>query len=152
MKEMNKKVQGLVEWLISFVVFLLAILLIVCVAKYVEVAKINEELYQDNLDLEFENVEWEITMEWMDDYVDLLDDIYRGKINEAVLEERIKWLEKEIENSQFDYDYAKQMFEDFVITIEAAEDFGAVNNDFITYFEEHYPNVWERMLQYDDLF
>jgi hypothetical protein len=150
MKEMNKKVQGLVEWIISFVVFLLAILLIVFVAKYVEVAKINEELYQDNLDLEFENAEAEITMEWMDEYIELLDDIYRGKMNEAVLEERIKWLETQ--DSLFDYDYAKQMFEDFVITIEAAEDFGAVNNDFITYFEEHYPNVWERMLQYDDLF
>jgi hypothetical protein len=150
MKEMNKKVQGLVEWIISFVVFLLAILLIVFVAKYVEVAKINEELYQDNLDLEFENAEAEITMEWMDEYIELLDDIYRGKMNEAVLEERIKWLETQ--DALFDYDYAKQMFEDFVITLEAAEDFGAVNNDFITYFEEHYPNVWERMLQYDDLF
>lgn len=39
--------------------------------------------------------EYEINEEWFDDYVDVLEDIYEGKINEAVLEERIYWLERD---------------------------------------------------------
>lgn len=33
--------------------------------------------------------------EWLEDYIDVLEDIYEGKINEAVLEERIYWLERD---------------------------------------------------------
>lgn len=39
--------------------------------------------------------EYKINEEWFYDYVDVLEEIYEGKINEAVLEERIYWLERD---------------------------------------------------------
>lgn len=39
--------------------------------------------------------EYAMNEAWFEDYVDILEDIYEGKINEAVLEERIYWLERD---------------------------------------------------------
>lgn len=39
--------------------------------------------------------EYEMNEAWFEEYVDMLEDIYEGKINEAVLEERIYWLERD---------------------------------------------------------
>ena len=39
--------------------------------------------------------EYRMNEAWFEEYVDVLEEIYKGKINEAVLEERIYWLEKD---------------------------------------------------------
>ena len=39
--------------------------------------------------------EYQYSENFWEDYIDLLDEIYQGKINEAVLQERIKWLEEQ---------------------------------------------------------
>lgn len=39
--------------------------------------------------------EYRYNEEWFDDYIDVLEEIYEGKIENAVLEERIYWLERD---------------------------------------------------------
>jgi len=64
--------------------------------------------------------EYRINEEWFDDYIELLDEIYQGKINEAVLEERVKWLENaQNENVPID------IYDDFwLVEIVSREPFG----------------------------
>lgn len=125
-------------------------LIIVLTTKYYQAISLNKELYQDNLELNQEIGEYESTVEWLEDYLDLLDEIYAGKINEAVLEERIEWLEKEKQDLTFNFEYAKQMWDDFEIAVD--ELYGYTGLDFDNYFSFKYPDVYARLEQYDDLF
>jgi len=118
--------------------------------KYYQAISLNKELYQDNLELNQEIGEYEATVEWLEDYLDLLDEIYAGKINEAILKERIEWLEKENQDLIFDFEYAKQMWDDFEIV--ADELYGYTGLDFENYFSFKYPDVYARVEHYNDLF
>ena len=54
------------------------------------------KLQQSKIDeLNQEIGEYRMNEEWFDDYFDVLEDIYEGKIENAVLEERIYWLESD---------------------------------------------------------
>jgi uncharacterized coiled-coil protein SlyX len=64
--------------------------------------------------------EYRINEEWFEEYFDLLEEVYKGKINEAVLEERVKWLENaQNENVPID------IYDDFwLVEIVSREPFG----------------------------
>ena len=53
----------------------------------------RQELKDEIQELNREIGEYQAMNSFWEDYIDLLDEIYQGKINEAVLEERIYWLQ-----------------------------------------------------------
>ncbi len=98
--------------------------------------------------------EYRINEEWFEDYIDLLEDIYEGKINEAVLEERVKQLEnvKNEKPPQYIYDdYVNQIIDDLddaiEITIYYYENTDQVV-DLVTFIATNYPALYERLLSY----
>jgi len=99
--------------------------------------------------------EYEAMDSFWEEYIDLLDEIYQGKINEAVLEERVKRLEEKSFDDKFDKEFYIQLIEDIGIYIEEFESTewklsGYINFD--EWFEMHYPEVSERIKMYIDLY
>lgn len=79
---------------VIMLVIILAAITSVGFASGLLVSNNKIKMQQNQIDyLNQEIGEYKINEAWFDDYVDVLEGIYEGKINEAVLEERIKWLE-----------------------------------------------------------
>ena len=98
--------------------------------------------------------EYRINEEWFEDYIDLLEEIYEGKINEAILKERVKQLEnaKNEKPPQYIYDdYVNQIIDDLddaiEITIYYYENTDQVV-DLVTFIATNYPALYERLLSY----
>ena len=96
---MKNKNKLMTIFILQFVVFVAAICLII---------KLNEE----NAYLREEIAVNENNEEWIEDCLEMIPEIYELKIDKAVLEERIKWLEKEAQDLEYDYGFADQMFDD----------------------------------------
>lgn len=147
-----------VKWFFLGVIFVLVISLGVVIGLNNNIMKENRALKIEIQDLNREIGEYQSMADFAEDYMDLLDEIYQGKINEAVLEERIFWLEKSLENNVYDEDYIQQMYNDILIYVEELETIfrdtvGRSNlNNFYAWFEATYPDVWERIEEYNDLF
>src|SRR5690554_3578300 len=93
---------------ITFGDVIISIFIILFIITFGLLLRQNVILKQERQELKAMNSFWE-------DYMDLLDEIYQGKINEAVLEERIYWLEY---NNVYDEDYVQQMYDTFENLIE----------------------------------
>ncbi len=93
----------------------------------------------------------ESDLEWMDDYMELVEEIYEGKITEAVLKERVKQLENaKLPNDTHD-DYVNQILEDFDDAIEIIIHYYENTDqvvDLVTYIELNYPRLYQRLLSY----
>lgn len=105
-------------------------------------------------DLNREIGEYQAMESFLEDYIDLIGDIYEGKINEAVLEERVKWLEnaknENIPSNIYD-DYIYQLLEDFDDAIEIIIYYYENTDqvvDLITYIATNYPALYARLLSY----
>ena len=94
---------------------------------------------------------------WMDDYIDLVEEIYEGKITEAVLEERVKQLEnaknEKLPNGIYDYydDYINQIIDDLDDAVEITIYYYENTDqavDLITYIALNYPTLYQRLLSY----
>lgn len=81
-------------WILNIIyasIFIVALLLLF---QNMNLRKTNQEYANRNDELNREIGEYKAMEDFYWEYTKLLDEIYRGKINEAVLEERIKWLEQ----------------------------------------------------------
>lgn len=162
-KDKSDKVFG---WIFAILLTILALIVI-----WVNFRNSNyiSDLERANEKLKIENAEYQQAQDYLEEFLDLIDEIYEGKINEAVLEERIKWLENytemlEEENqnpehdyySEYNFDYANQMFDDFLTLFDSVQDYvaihGVIDNAFFEQFEAQYPDVYARIGQYEDLF
>lgn len=102
------------------------------------------KLDKENQQLREAVAEYQTSEDWFDDYLDIIGELYEQGIDNAVLEERIKWLERtEVINPQ-------QMYDDFDILFEEFDSY--TGTDFHTYFENKRPEVYARIEQYDELF
>ena len=79
--------------IISTIIVLFVIAFAVLSQQNVRVKQENQKLKDEIQELNREIGEYQVMDSFWEDYIDLLDEIYQGKINEAVLEERIYWLQ-----------------------------------------------------------
>lgn len=134
----NKPRIRLKDFVGEIIILLLSIILVIITV--ISVNKVEKE----NIELREAVAEYQVSEDWFDDYLDVMEAIYESKMNEAVLEERIKWLERtETINPQ-------QMYDDFELVIGELDAYSGV--DFSFYFENKYPEVYARIEQYDELF
>lgn len=115
------------------------------------VVKVNNGLKEEIEYLESRIELYENNEEWFDDYIDMIEEIYEREVEINVLEERIYWLNKYKENSDFDKTYADQMFSDFEVVIEAMFDYIKVNgnlDNFEEYFLSNHNEVYNRINGY----
>lgn len=118
---------------------------------------LNKTIHSKNehiKDLNREISEYQAMESFWEDYIDLIGDIYEGKINEAVLEERVKWLEnaknENIPSNIYDV-YVYQLLEDFNDAIEIIVYYYENTDqvvDLITYIATNYPALYARLLSY----
>lgn len=118
---------------------------------------LNKTIHSKNehiKDLNREIGEYQAMESFWEDYIDLIGDIYEGKINEAVLEERVKWLEnaknENIPSNIYD-DYVYQLLEDFDDAIEIIVYYYENTDqvvDLTTYIATNYPALYARLLSY----
>jgi hypothetical protein len=128
---------------IAFIVF--TVFVGVRVDQKNEIIDIQEQKIQD---LNREIGEYQAMDSFWEEYMDLLDEIYRGKINEAVLNERVKWLEY---NNIYDEDYVQQMNDDFEELIDVVIEYYETTNQSISlevYVAQNYPALYDRIMSY----
>ena len=138
-------------------VFILIVLTLLVIA-FSLITKENVRLKQERQELKDEiqtqyqySGQLQNDLAWMDDYIDLIVEIYEGKINEAVLEERVKHLE----NGNMPRDnynaYVNRILADFddalEITIYYYEHTDQVV-DLVTYIATNYPALYSRLVNY----
>ena len=149
-----KKLRESTLWFITTTSIFMVIM--VCVVIY------NQRVLMLRQELEIAELnqtigEYKINEEWFEDYIDLIVEIYEGKINEAVLKERVKQLEnaKNEKPPQYIYDvyedYVNQIIDDLddaiEITIHYYENTDQVV-DLVTFIATNYPALYERLLSY----
>jgi len=137
------------EWIIPIMFAIAFIVFTVFVGVRVdqknEIIDIQEQKIQD---LNREIGEYQAMDSFWEEYMDLLDEIYRGKINEAVLNERVKWLEY---NNIYDEDYVQQMNDDFEELIDVVIEYYETTNQSISlevYVAQNYPALYDRIMSY----
>lgn len=137
-----------VEWIIpiiSVIVFIVfATFVGVRVEQKNEIITIQEEKIEK---LQREIGEYQAMDSFWEEYMTLLDEIYQGKINEAVLQERVEWLEHYHEPTVSQ----QQMYDDFEELIEIIIYYYENTDQTVeleTYVETNYPELYERIMGY----
>ncbi len=146
-----KKLRESTLWFITTTSIFIVVM--VCVVLYNQrVLMIRQE--QEIAELNQTIGEYRINEEWFEDYIDLLEEVYEGKINEAVLKERVKQLEnaKNEKLQNYIYEgYVNQIIDDLddvaEIIIYYYEHTDQVV-DLVTYIELNYPALYKRLLSY----
>lgn len=88
---------------------------------------------------------------YYDDYIELLEEIYRLEIDNAVYEERIKWLEDNYNEKPVLLD-TKQMYVDLADFSELAFNFEGSEPEFQAYMLTYHNELYQRILLYQKLF
>ncbi len=116
---------------------------IVCVVLYNQrVLMIRQE--QEIAELNQTIGEYRINEEWFEDYIDLLEEVYEGKINKAILEERLK-------NQPNNEKYIEQILDDLELLMELQQHYYQENitsHSFGDWVQINYPALYERVLNY----
>lgn len=146
---MNKITLGDVFFLTILTVFVIAFGLIT--QTNVRLKQERQELKDEVKELNQYIGQLQNDLVWTEDYFDLIEEIYEGKINEAVLEERVKQLEnRNMPSDNYDA-YVNQILADFddaiEITIYYYEHTDQVV-DLVTYIATNYPKLYQRLLSY----
>ena len=134
------------DWIFITIFALLTVIVGFTSQQNVRLKQEREELKNEIQELNREIGEYEAMDSFWEDYIDLLDEIYQGKINEAVLQERVKWLEQK--ETQID---TQQMYDDFEELIDIIIYYYEETNmliDVETYVEINYPDLYERIMGY----
>jgi len=131
--------------IISTVIVLFVIAFAVLSQQNVRVKQENQKLKDEIQELNREIGEYQVMDSFWEDYIDLLDEIYEGKINEAVLEERIYWLES---NDVYEGDYVQQMYDTFEDLIEVMIEYYETTAQEVSleaYVARNYPALYDRV-------
>ena len=117
----------------------------------------REELKNEIQELNREIGEYQAMEDFYWEFTDLLDEIYQGKINEAVLNERVHWL-KYLDELRDDYVtqeyyelYVNQLKDDMELFAEVIVDYYEDTDQSMTleeYTAQNYPALYERLLDY----
>jgi len=148
---MKKIIFGDVVILISIV------LIVITFSLNVRLKQEREELKDKIQELNREIGEYQATEDFYWDFVDLLDEVYDGKVKKAVLEERVHWL-KYLDELRDDYVtqkyyelYVNQLKDDMELLAEVIVDYYEDTDQSMTleeYTAQNYPALYERILGY----
>ena len=135
------------------VVILISIVLIIITyslmsQQNVRLKQERQELKNEIQELNREIGEYQAMDSFWEEYMDLLDEIYQGKINEAVLEERVYWLQY---TKIYDEDYVQQMYDDFEEFFEVIIEYYEDTDQSMTleeYTAQNYPALYDRIMGY----
>ena len=131
--------------IISTVIVLFIIVFGLLSQHNVRLKQERQELKDEIQELNREIGEYQAMDSFWEDYMDLLDEIYQGKINEAVLEERIYWLDY---NNGYEEDYVQQMYDTFEDLIEVMIEYYETTTQEVsleTYVAQNYPSLYDRV-------
>lgn len=131
--------------IISTVIVLFIIAFGLLSQQNVRLKQERQELKDEIQELNREIGEYQAMDSFWEDYIDLLDEIYQGKINEAVLEERIYWLEY---HNGYEEDYVQQMYDTFEDLIEVMIEYYETTTQEVsleTYVAQNYPVLYDRV-------
>ncbi len=141
---------------LSLIIGIVGLLILLALSTFAVVSS-NRTIHSKNERIEELNREigeYQAMESFWEDYIDLIADIYEGKINEAVLEERVKWLENSkngnLSSDIYD-DYVYQLLEDFDDAIEIIIHYYENTDqvvDLETYIATNYPALYVRLLNY----
>ena len=143
---MNKKESNVLVILI-FIIFI-ALFAITMGSAFIRRGNTIIEQERKIQELNREIGEYQAMDSFWEEYMDLLDEIYQGKINEAVLEERVYWLQY---TNIYDEDYVQQMYDDFEDFFEVIIEYYEDTDQSMTleeYTAQNYPALYERILGY----
>lgn len=144
-------------------VFLLTVLTILVIAfslitqENVRVKQERQELKYEIQELNRDIGQFQNDLAWMEDYLELIEEIYKGKINEAILKERVKQLEnaknEKLTNDIYNYyyDYINQLLYDFDDALEITIYYFENTDqevDLATYIATNYPALYSRLVNY----
>ena len=131
--------------IISTVIVLFVIAFAVLSQQNVRVKQENQKLKDEIQELNREIGKYQVMDGFWEDYIDLLEEIYEGKINKAVLEERIYWLES---NNLSEGDYVQQMYDTFEDLIEVMIEYYETTAQEVSlefYVAQNYPALYDRV-------
>ena len=149
-----KKMERIIPIMSTIVFIVFTVFVGVRVDQKNEIIDIQEQKIQD---LNREIGEYQATEDFDWDFVDLLDEVYDGKVKEAVLEERVHWL-KYLNELRDDYVtqeyyelYVNQLKDDMELLAEVIVDYYEDTDQSMTleeYTAQNYPALYERILGY----
>lgn len=152
---MNKKESNVLVVLI-FIIFI-ALFAITMGSAFIRRGNTIIEQEQKIQELNREIGEYQATEDFYWDFVDLLDEVYDGKVKVAVLEERVHWL-KYLDELRDDYVtqeyyelYVNQLKDDMESFAEVIVDYYEDTDQSMTleeYTAQNYPALYERILGY----
>ena len=140
-----KKMEWIIPIMSAIVFIVFTVFVGVRVDQKNEIIDIQEQKIQD---LNREIGEYQAMDSFWEEYMDLLDEIYQGKINEAVLEERVYWLQY---TNIYDEDYVQQMYDDFEDLLEVFIEYYETTNQEVSldmYVAQNYPALYDRIMGY----
>ena len=153
--EMKKITTGDIFVLTFIVLFIIMFGFVV--NQNVRLKQERQELKDKIQELNREIGEYRAMDSFWEDYMDLLDEIYQGKINEAVLEERVKWLEynniydegnkiedlqEQIEMQSLYYELKMDYYEE-----RYGVDLDATPEDFELYLYDNYRELYDYLVE-----
>lgn len=132
----------------DLILLLLFVIMCACVLVIVLTTE-NTKLKLQILEERIENTEG-----YYDDLIEMLEEIHYLEIDNAIYEEKIKWLENDYNKTLMglDYDFVKQMYDDFVDFSELAFRFEGSVPDFEVYMLRHHNELYQQILLYQKLF
>lgn len=139
------------------IIAILAFLVSILFLQVLTVRKTIDENNQLKQKVDYLNQEiglYENNEEWFEDYIELIEEIYEGKINEAVLEERIYWLEKDNIN-YYDAEFVETLMDDVETFTEYLISYVKLNgtdNGFEAWLIKNDKPLYDKMMYYDDIY
>lgn len=136
------------EFLSVFIASLLIVILFMQVVAVKNVERINNGLKEEIEYLDSRIELYENNEEWFEDYIDILGDTWEREVEIEVLKERIYWLNKYKESTEYNKAYADQMYEDLetylIVLVRYVEEHGNLDN-FNDYFYSYYRDLYDRI-------
>ena len=149
-----KKMEWIIPIMSTIVFIVFTVFVGVRVDQKNEIIDIQEQKIQD---LNREIGEYQATEDFYWDFVDLLDEVYEGKVKVAVLEERVHWLKyldelrDDYVNQEYYEFYVNQLKDDMELLAEVIVDYYEDTDQSMTleqYTAQNYPALYERLLDY----
>lgn len=149
-----KKMEWIIPIMSAIVFIVFTVFVGVRVDQKNEIIDIQEQKIQD---LNREIGEYQAMDSFWEEYMDLLDEVYDGKVKEAVLEERVHWL-KYLDELRDDYVtqeyyklYVNQLKDDMELLAEVIVDYYEDTDQSMTleeYTAQNYPALYDRIMGY----
>ena len=118
----------------------------ILIALLIRVNVLNNQLRAQNADLKY-HVE-QIIEDYLEAYIDMMGDAYDVEVERAVLEERVYWLEKQVQDGVYTRAYVQQFYDDMDTFLDFMQHDVVITNDWGTSVENfiiNYPMVYWRI-------